>query len=100
MNIGMRKKVYIAANILFIMGIISAYILPTATKNIHPNKPRAVVTPTKKFLFNSFVDCNMAEAWIGDTFRIFPGKYGEDPLWGNARDLKFANGSNADEAFH
>lgn len=41
----------------------------------------------------------MAEAWIGDTFRIFPGKYGEDPLWGNARDLKFADGKNADEAF-
>ena len=30
--------------------------------------------------FNSFVDCNMAEAWIGDTFRIFPGKYAEDPV--------------------
>lgn len=41
----------------------------------------------------------MAEAWIGDTFRIFPGKYGEDPLWGNARDLKFADGRNSFEAF-
>jgi hypothetical protein len=49
--------------------------------------------------FNSFVDCNMAEAWIGDTFRIFPGKYGEDPLWGDARDLKFADGRNSMEAF-
>mgnify|MGYP002778200176 CR=1 FL=1 len=55
--------------------------------------------PSQKFLFNSFVDCNMAEAWVGDTFRIFPGKYGEDPLWGDARDLKFADGRNADEAF-
>lgn len=61
--------------------------------------PKATLIPSKKFSFNSFVDCNMAEAWIGDTFRIFPGKYGEDPLWGNARDLKFANGKNADEAF-
>lgn len=61
--------------------------------------PRAVLIPSEKFYFNSFVDCNMAEAWIGDTFRIFPGKYGEDPLWGNARDLKFADGKNADEAF-
>jgi hypothetical protein len=61
--------------------------------------PKAMLIPSKKFSFNSFVDCNMAEAWIGDTFRIFPGKYGEDPLWGNARDLKFANGKNADEAF-
>lgn len=52
--------------------------------------------------FNSFVDCNMAEAWIGDTFRIFPGKYGEDPLWdpnGGARHLKFADGRNSLEAF-
>lgn len=61
--------------------------------------PKFKLTATPKFLFNSFVDCNMAEAWIGDTFRIFPGKYGEDPLWGYARDLKFANGANADEAF-
>ena len=61
--------------------------------------PKAILIRSKKFSFNSFVDCNMAEAWIGDTFRIFPGKYGEDPLWGNARDLKFANGKNADEAF-
>jgi len=55
--------------------------------------------PSDTFRFNSFVDCNMAEAWIGDTFRIFPGKYGEDPLWGNARDLKFADGMGPDEAF-
>ena len=39
--------------------------------------PKAVLIPSEKFYFNSFVDCNMAEAWIGDTFRIFPGKYGE-----------------------
>jgi hypothetical protein len=42
----------------------------------------------------------MAEAWVGDTFRIFPGKYGEDPLWGNAKELKFADGRNATEAFN
>lgn len=62
-------------------------------------EPKTKLTKTEKFLFNSFVDCNMAEAWIGDTFRIFPGKYGEDPLWGDARDLKFADGKNSDEAF-
>jgi hypothetical protein len=49
--------------------------------------------------FNNFVDCNMAEAWVGDTFRIFPGKYGEDPVWGESHELKFANGSHAEEAF-
>jgi hypothetical protein len=64
-----------------------------------PNTPRATLIPTEKFLFNSFVDCNMAEVWIKDTFRIFPGKYGEDPLWGYAHDLKYADGRNADEAF-
>jgi hypothetical protein len=61
--------------------------------------PRFTLIPTDTFYFNNFVDCNMAETWIGDTFRIFPGKYGEDPLWGDARDLKFASGKNADEAF-
>jgi len=61
--------------------------------------PQFSLLPADTFYFNSFVDCNMAEAWVGDTFRIFPGKYGEDPLWGNARDLKFADGKNADEAF-
>jgi hypothetical protein len=64
-----------------------------------PFDPKFALVPAEKFFFNSFVDCNMAEAWVGDTFRIFPGKYGEDPLWGNARDLKFASGRNADEAF-
>nr|MCU0355702.1 hypothetical protein [Cytophagales bacterium] len=66
-------------------------------------KPKAYPTfklvPTQDTIyFNSFVDCNMAD-WVGDTFRIFPGKYGEDPLWGDARDLKFADGRHAEEAF-
>ena len=61
--------------------------------------PQFELIPSERFLFNSFVDCNMAEAWIGDTFRIFPGKYGEDPLWGYSRELKFANGRHADETF-
>jgi len=61
--------------------------------------PTFTLVPTDTFKFNNFVDCNMAEAWIGDTFRIFPGKYGEDPVWGYSRDLKFADGRNADEAF-
>jgi hypothetical protein len=61
--------------------------------------PGFKLIPTDTFFFNSFVDCNMAEAWVGDTFRIFPGKYGEDPVWGDAKDLKFADGKNANEAF-
>ena len=66
----------------------------TATKN-----PTFKLVKGSTFLFNSFVDCNMAEAWVGDTFRIFPGKHGEDPLWGFANDLKFADGANADQTF-
>src|SRR5437868_981471 len=62
-------------------------------------KQKFSLIASEKFQFNSFVDCNMAEAWIADTFRIFPGKYGEDPLWGYAHDLKFADGENADAAF-
>lgn len=61
--------------------------------------PEAVLIPSEKFVFNSFVDCNMATVWIGDTFRIFPGKYGEDPLWGESHELKFASGATVDEAF-
>jgi hypothetical protein len=61
--------------------------------------PKVILKPTEPFYFNSFVDCNMAEVWVGEVFRIFPGKYGEDPLWGNARDLKYADGKNPDEAF-
>jgi hypothetical protein len=61
--------------------------------------PKFQLTPSDTFYFKSFVDCNMAEAWIGDTLRIFPGKYGEDPVWGYSHELKFADGKNADEAF-
>ena len=61
--------------------------------------PKFTLTASEKFYFNNFVDCNMAEAWIADTFRIFPGKYGEDTVWGTGKDLKFASGKNADEAF-
>jgi len=81
----------------FVARIIS--LIAFKEKNTTQSMPKALLVATPKFHFNSFVDCNMAEAWIGDTFRIFPGKYGEDPLWGYAHDLKFADGKNADEAF-
>lgn len=61
--------------------------------------PSFQLITTDTFHFNNFVDCNMTEAWVGDTFRIFPGKYGEDPVWGEARELKFSSGKHADEAF-
>lgn len=64
-----------------------------------PTNPKFKLIPATKVKFNSFVDCNMAEAWVGDTLRIFPGKYGEDPLWGDARDLKYSNGKNASIVF-
>ena len=66
----------------------------------NPTKhPTFRLQPTEKFLFKSFVDCNMAEVWIADTFRIFPGKHGEDTLWGYSNNLRFGNGRHADEAF-
>ncbi len=61
--------------------------------------PRFKLIQTDTFHFNNFVDCNMAAVWIQDTFRIFSGKYGEDPVWGEARELKFASGRHADETF-
>lgn len=57
------------------------------------------LVPSDTTFFNSFVDCNMATVWLKDTFRIFPGKYGEDPLWGEAHDLKYASGATVDEVF-
>jgi hypothetical protein len=68
----------------------------TVTQNIQPSFR---LIPTDTFHFNNFVDCNMAAAWVGDTFRIFSGKYGEDPVWGEARELKFSSGKHADETF-
>jgi hypothetical protein len=55
--------------------------------------------PAPRVEFGSFVDCNMASAWVGDTFRIFPGKYGEDPVWGFADDLRIGEGRRPSEAF-
>ncbi len=62
-------------------------------------KPKGTLIPAEKFVFNSFVDCNMATVWVKDTFRIFPGKYGEDPLWGEAHELKYASGLSVDHSF-
>ncbi len=96
-----RVNLLVIAIAVFCTFIISAFVFAPATKKAKENtfNPKAILIPTPKTFFNSFVDCNMVEAWIGDTFRIFPGKYGEDPVWGYSRELKFANGSNADEAF-
>ena len=80
-------------------GIFSLLIILACHPEQKEFKPSFKLLDAEKIRFNSFVDCNMAEAWIGDTFRIFPGKYGEDPLWGDAKDLKFASGRNADETF-
>lgn len=92
------KKIKLIINALLASVIfLSAFI--SADKNTDDEAPYYKLIPSEKFYFNSFVDCNMAEAWIGDTFRIFPGKYGEDPVWGYAHDLKFADGTTADEAF-
>lgn len=75
------------------------FLAACGTKNDSATTPTFTLTETPKFLFNSFVDCNMAEVWVGDTFRIFPGKYGEDPVWGYATELEFADGKNPDEVF-
>lgn len=74
-------------------------LLLIACQSTSTKLPEFKLIATDTFHFNNFVDCNMAEAWIGDTLRIFPGKYGEDPVWGEARELKFASGKNADEVF-
>ncbi|MDP1842712.1 MAG: hypothetical protein Q8K64_04765 [Sediminibacterium sp.] len=78
---------------IFITVLLSCWLNPT------PPTPKFKLVEANKVKFNSFVDCNMAEVWVGDTFRIFPGKYGEDPLWGYAKDLKYSDGKNASVVF-
>lgn len=63
-------------------------------------QPHVRLIPSKKFTVRFVVDCKMATVWIGDSFRIFPGKYGEDPLWGDSHELKYASGSTVDEVFN
>ncbi|UFH55269.1 hypothetical protein [Spirosoma sp. KNUC1025] len=88
----------VALGSLTILGLFSCSTKKN-TDQSGTSTPSYKLIPAKKVLFNSFVDCNMAEVWVGDTFRIFPGKYGEDPLWGNAHDLKYASGQHAEEVF-
>jgi hypothetical protein len=71
-----------------------------ANKGQKDRQPVARLIPSRKFLFRSFVDCNMATVWIGDSFRIFPGKYGEDPLWGDSHELKYASDISVDAVFN
>jgi hypothetical protein len=83
---------------LFYLVSFLIFSISCAEKNDAFN-PKFKLISAEKIKFNSFVDCNMAEVWIQDTFRIFPGKYGEDPLWGYSENLKYASGKNADEVF-
>ena len=55
--------------------------------------------PAERMELGTFIDCNMASAWVDGKLRLFPGKYGEDPLWGDYDELKWADGANALEAF-
>ena len=65
-----------------------------------PAPPAFKITPAAKtIVFQGMVDCNMAEAWIKDTLRIFSGKQGEDPVWGYSDQLRFASGRDADSVF-
>ncbi len=82
-----------------LMSIFIVALLFSCNNKEQQFTPSFKLVPSEKFLFKSFVDCNMAEAWIGDTLRIFAGKYGEDPVWGDSKELEFASGKNADEVF-
>lgn len=61
--------------------------------------PGFLLETAPRRVFGSFVDCNLAEAWVGQKLRIFPGKYGEDPVWGEAHELKYADGCDAEQVF-
>jgi hypothetical protein len=92
-----RPPYWVIAVLAIALGISAFTVLPgLKPASFHP---RVVLIPVNKFVFNSFVDCNMSEVWVGDKFMIFPGKYGEDPLWGPSNNLKYASGTTIDEAF-
>ena len=95
----MNNNFTTGAFFLFLIAIMSCNAASDDKASKTTFHPKAILTPSEKFIFNSFVDCNMATVWIADTFRIFPGKYGEDPLWGNAHELKYTSGNTVDEVF-
>jgi hypothetical protein len=87
------------SNLLYLIILMLTFACRAPREHNDSTIPGFTLIQTEQFVFNSFVDCNMAEAWIGDTLRIFPGKYGEDPVWGEARELEYAGGTNPDEVF-
>lgn len=82
--------------------LLLSLVVSICSCRIQPSSvPSFKLIPAEKTIyFKGMVDCNMAEAWIKDTFRIFSGKYGEDPVWGHSDALRFASGSNADSVFN
>jgi hypothetical protein len=94
-----KKKIVLVLCLATGLLIAFAFIVPKKSNSVQRDDFKFTFTPAKKFVFNSFVDCNMSEVWVADTFRIFPGKYGEDPLWGPSNNLKYGDGRHIDEAF-
>jgi hypothetical protein len=99
------EYVVISPPMKHLLRLLTAFSISTCSVYFLFAQSKAAALPSfrlmasEKFTFRSFVDCNMASAWIGDSFRIFPGKYGEDPLWGYSRDLKYTSGKTVDEVF-
>jgi hypothetical protein len=79
--------------------VITLVLLMACSKTEEQKIPTFKLLPADRFVFKSFVDCNMSVAWVGDTLRIFPGKYGEDPVWGSSEGIKYAEGTNPDAVF-
>lgn len=93
----LKKRVqFLSIAVLTVSIIFYSFNWLLKTADLHPS---VKLTPVKRFVFKSFVDCNMSEVWIGNKFMIFPGKYGEDPVWGPSNNLKYATGNTVDEAF-
>jgi hypothetical protein len=84
----------------YIKVLLLVFLIFSSCRPQPPARPSFRLTPAQKtIIFQGMVDCNMAEAWIKDTFRIFSGKQGEDPVWGYSDQLRFSSGSNADSVF-
>ena len=62
-------------NLLICPGAVSFAQNQAASAKTHRAvQPSFQLIPAQKFVFRSFVDCNMASVWIGDSVRIFPGE--------------------------
>lgn len=90
------------------IGLLLLFLVLCSCNFTQKSAPGFKITKSEKTIyFKGHVDCNMAEVWIKDTFRIFPGsQYGSIEGWPDLAKfasndlLRFASGNNPDSVFN